>query len=70
MAASGEAVRWPMSLQGIAMIKLVLCAALAGLLAGCSGMSGTSEATAAWTAGTVSPPRSPGEGPSFFPVYP
>jgi hypothetical protein len=51
------------------MFKLVLAAALIGLLAGCSGMS-TSYSTADHSSAMDGPPRSPGEGPSFHPVYP
>jgi hypothetical protein len=53
------------------MFKLFLTAALIGLLAACAGMStsgGYSASGEYWA--TANPPRSPGEGPSFHPVYP
>ena len=52
------------------MSKLVLAAALIGLLAACSSMSTSGYSASAASSATGDPPRSPGEGPSFNPVYP
>jgi hypothetical protein len=52
------------------MLKLVLVAALIGLLAACAGLSTNGYSTSASSSAAGDPPRSPGEGPSFNPVYP
>jgi hypothetical protein len=55
----------------IAMFKFILTAVLIALLAACSSidMSGGYATSGDYWA-TANPPRSPGEGPSFHPVYP
>jgi hypothetical protein len=52
------------------MFKRVLAAALISVLAACSGMPMSGYSTAGSSEASWAPPRSPGEGPSFHPVYP
>jgi len=52
------------------MFKIVFAAALMGLLAACSSLSGSGNSTPDPYWANANPPRSPGEGPSFHPVYP
>jgi hypothetical protein len=51
------------------MFKVIAAALLIGLLAACAGMPGSyaSDSMGASDSASASPPRSPGEGPSFTP---